>query len=321
LNIGGADPGGRRESYSLDKNGIPQTDLENYETGMSWFPGYAVDLETGARLYMAFGENSFLGSENGSDMLWNPTDNLISNAGTPLMGGMHPIYIFSCNQATINGFSPGFNMPPYIPSEAENDKTNKLLAKLKEVEGGSSSARRQYYGSLTWIAYPLANNGYKIDPIKGLVTDAVIKLRINKEYKNYVCTGENGGKPMYSWSMDEISTQVGQSRALEDVLDLINIVPNPYYAFSEYEQSRLDTKVKITNLPEKCTVSIYTTSGKLVRTFKKDSPVTSLDWDLTNHKAIPVAGDVYLIYVEVPDIGTRVLKFFGGMRQVDLQGI
>jgi flagellar hook assembly protein FlgD len=126
---------------------------------------------------------------------------------------------------------------------------------------------------------------------------------------------------MYSWSMDEISTQIGQSRALEDVLDLINVVPNPYYAFSEYESTRLDTRVKITNLPEKCTVSIYTTSGKLVRTFKKDSPVTSLDWDLTNHKSIPVAGDVYLIYVEVPDIGTRVLKFFGGMRQVDLQGI
>lgn len=321
LNIGGAEPGGRRKSYSLDKNGIPQTDLENYETGMSWFPGYAVDLETGARLYMAFGENSFLGSENGSDMLWNPTDRLLSKTETPLMGGMHPIYVFSCNQATINGFSFGFNMPPYIPSEAENDKTNKLLAKLKEVEGGSSSARRQFYGSLTWITYPLANNDYKIDPIKGLPTDVIIKLRINKEYKNYVCTGENGGKPMYSWSMDEISTQVGQSRALEDVLDLINIVPNPYYAFSEYERTRLDTKVKITNLPEKCTVSIYTTSGKLVRTFKKDSPVTSLDWDLTNHKAIPVAGDVYLIYVEVPDVGTRVLKFFGGMRQVDLQGI
>jgi hypothetical protein len=46
-----------------------------------------------------------------------------------------------------------------------------------------------------------------------------------------------------------------------------------------------------------------------------------LDWDLTNNKAIPVAGDVYLIYVEVPGVGTKVLKFFGGMRQVDLQGI
>jgi hypothetical protein len=109
--------------------------------------------------------------------------------------------------------------------------------------------------------------------------------------------------------------------ALQDALDMINVVPNPNSAFSEYERTILDTRVKITNLPEKCTVRIYTTSGKLVRTFKKDSEVTSLDWDLTNNKAIPVAGDVYLIYVEVPGVGTKVLKFFGGMRQVDLQGI
>jgi hypothetical protein len=159
-------------------------------------------------------------------MLWNPTDNLISNAGTPLMGGMHPIYIFSCNQATINGFSPGFNMPPYIPSEAENDKTNKLLAKLKEVEGGSSSARRQFYGSLTWIAYPLANNGYKIDPIKGLPTDVIIKLRINKEYKNYVCTGENGGKPMYEWENNlTLSLNIDKNK-VKSTESLI-VYPNP----------------------------------------------------------------------------------------------
>jgi hypothetical protein len=321
LNVGAAKPGARRNSYSVSKTGAIQTDTNIYKIGMGWFPGYAVDLETGARLYMAFGENSFLGGENGSDMIWNPTDRVVSNVGTPLMGGMHPIYVFSCDQAKINGYTSGFDMPAYIPSVAENDATNELLIKLREVEKNNSTSRRQFYGSLTWIAYPLANQGYELDPVKGLPTTATIKLRINKEYKNYTCTGLNAGKPMYSWSMDKIATQVGQSKALQEVLDMINVVPNPYYAFSEYERSRLDTRVKITNLPEKCTVSIYTTSGKLVRTFKKDSPVTSLDWDLTNHKAIPVAGDVYLIYVEVPDIGTRVLKFFGGMRQVDLQGI
>ena len=106
-----------------------------------------------------------------------------------------------------------------------------------------------------------------------------------------------------------------------EALKLINIVPNPYYAYSEYERNRLDTRVKITNLPEKCTVTIYTVNGKLVRTYKKDSAETYVDWDLNNHKAIPVAGGVYLIHIEVPGIGERVLKFFGGMRQVDLQNL
>jgi hypothetical protein len=121
--------------------------------------------------------------------------------------------------------------------------------------------------------------------------------------------------------MDEIATVLGSNDQLKEALEMINVVPNPYYAFSEYERTRIETKVKITNLPEKCTVKIYTTNGKLVRTFFKDSPVTSLDWDLTNAKAIPIASGIYLIHVDVPEVGEKVLKFFGGMRQVDLQGI
>jgi len=121
--------------------------------------------------------------------------------------------------------------------------------------------------------------------------------------------------------MADIATTIGSKDQLADALKLINVVPNPYYAFSEYERNRLDTKVKITNLPEICTVKIYSSNGKLVRTFKKDSPITSLDWDLNNHKGIPVASGVYLIHVDVPEVGEVILKFFGGMRQIDLQGI
>jgi hypothetical protein len=319
LNVGAAKPGARRNSYSVSKTGAIQTDTNIYKIGMGWFPGYAVDLETGARLYMAFGENSFLGGENGSDMIWNPTDRVVSNVGTPLMGGMHPIYVFSCDQAKINGYTSGFDMPAYIPSVAENDATNELLIKLREVEKNNSTSRRQFYGSLTWIAYPLANQGYELDPVKGLPTTATIKLRINKEYKNYTCTGLNAGKPMYSWSMDKIATQVGQSKALQEVLDMINVVPNPYNAFSDYERNKIDNRVKITNLPERCIISIYTTNGKLVKRIEKDSPITYQDWTLTNHANIPVASGVYLIHIEVPNIGDRILKAFIAMRMVDLQ--
>jgi len=126
---------------------------------------------------------------------------------------------------------------------------------------------------------------------------------------------------MYSWSTDDIATVFDDNAEATSALDLINVVPNPYYAYSEYERSRLDTRVKITNLPEQCTVKIYSTNGKLVRTFKKDNPITSVDWDLNNHKNIPVAGGVYLIHIDVPGVGEKVLKFFGGMRQIDLQGI
>ena len=279
LNVGGAAPGALRESPSVNKEG----EEDGTGTGMGWFPGYAIDLESGARLYMAFGENSFLGTQNGADMVWNPSENVVSNAGTPLMGGVHAVYVFSYMQKTINAFNPGFDCPAYIPSQAENNATHAIYQKWLEVQGNSTQAKRELYGSLSWIAYPRLVSGFNL-----LDTDVTIKLRINKEYKNYVGTGENGGKPMYSWSMDDIATITNSTDQLSEALAMINVVPNPYYAFSEYERTRLETRVKVTNLPEVCTVKIYTVNGKLVRTFKKDSPITSVEWDL-NFKGIPVA--------------------------------
>jgi hypothetical protein len=312
LNIGGAKPGQMRLSSSVDKNGNP----DGSGTGMGWFPGYAVDLESGARLYMAFGENSFHGADNGADMIWNPTDRIFDQSFGPVFGGVQPIYVFSYKQSTINDYPLAYDFPAYIPSEGENNSSNHAYVKMLEVEANNTVSKREFYGSLSWVAYPMLEDDQTLNS-----TDVTIRLRVNKEYKDFVGSGENGGKPMYSWSMDDISTQTASHDQLVDALKMINVVPNPYYAFSEYERSRLDTRVKITNLPERCTVRIYTTNGKLVRTFKKDSPITSLDWDLNNWKGIPVAGGVYLIHVEVPDVGEVVVKFFGGMRQVDLQGI
>ncbi|MCR9174038.1 MAG: T9SS C-terminal target domain-containing protein [bacterium] len=315
LNVGGAEPGAMRASPSVDKEGNPQSG----STGMGWFPGYAIDLETGARLYMAFGENSFLASENGADMLWNPTDQLVDNSGAPLMGGMHPVYVFSKDNAAINNFSQGYDFPEYIPSQASNDGQNHARTMMLDVMANNTASKRYFYSSISWVAYPMASPNYEIDP-RNLPTDVTIKLRVSKEYKNYVATGENAGSPKYSWNMETVATELGSQDRLAESLKLINIVPNPYYAYSEYERNRLDTRVKITNLPEFCTVKIYTVNGKLVQTIRKDNPLTYADWNLTNHANVFVASGVYLVHVDVPGVGERVLKAFIGMRQVDLQG-
>jgi flagellar hook assembly protein FlgD len=102
-----------------------------------------------------------------------------------------------------------------------------------------------------------------------------------------------------------------------NVLDIINIVPNPYYGYSAYEKKALDNVVKITNLPEKCTITIYTLNGTLVRKFNKSDPKTSLDWDLKNHNSGPVASGMYIIYINVPDVGEKTLKWFGVLRPTD----
>jgi len=305
LNIGDAPAGTPRRSQSVGKDGKPDG---TGTTGMGWFPGYAIDVETGVRLHMAFGENSFLGKENGSDMLWNPTSNLGDPAFAPLMGGQHAIYVFGYN---ISGdVDPTRNCPYYDPA---NISTNWVYDKYMSA---SNADYTDIYANLAWVCNPILKSGKSL-----LSTDAKIRVRVNKEYNDYVATGLNEGRPMYGWSMDDVSTAIGSADVLKNALDIINVVPNPYYAFSEYERNRLDTRVKITNLPEVCTIKIYNVSGKLIRTYKKDSPVTSLDWDMKNSKGIPIASGVYLIHVEIPDIGERILKFFGGVRQIDLESI
>ena len=108
---------------------------------------------------------------------------------------------------------------------------------------------------------------------------------------------------------------------MAEALKMINIVPNPYLAYSEYERNRLDSRIKITNLPERCYISIYNMQGKLVKDFKKDNPNTYQDWLLINNVGIPISSGIYLVRVEIPGVGARVLKAFIAIRQQDLQNL
>ena len=304
LNIGEAKPGARRKSSSVKKDGTPDSG-----TGMGWFPGYAIDVETGARLYMAFGENSFLANDGGADMIWNPSSEEFSSIGNPKLGGMQAFYVFSYKSKTINGNSSVHDLGAY-------DENNHELEQLyTAMEGGDFSAVGKITSALTWIGFPLLQSGQEL-----LSTDVRIKLRINKTYKDFVVSNRNDGRPMYGWNMTEYATQTGQDETLAEALKAINIVPNPYYARSEYERSKIDTRAKLTNLPEQCNIRIYSTNGRLVREYRKDSKLTYLDWDLNNHAGIPVASGIYLIHIEVPGIGERILKFFMAAREVDLHG-
>ncbi|MFN5983180.1 MAG: T9SS type A sorting domain-containing protein [Fluviicola sp.] len=295
LTIGNAQKGTLRKSPSVDKFG----NNDGSGQGMGWFPGYAIDVEKGIRLQMAFGENSMYQSQNGADMLWNPTATLADQNGNYFMGGQHTIYVFGENIG--NSGCPGY------------DENNLFIA--QKLATTSSSEYLRAYRNLMWVMQPRLNSDYSL-----LETEARVRVRINKEYTKYAATGLNNDRPLYGWSMKDYRTSTNDGGAVVSALDLINVVPNPYYAYSEYERNKVDTRVKITNLPTKCTVSIYTISGKLVERFEKDTEITFLDWKLTNSIGIPVASGIYLIHVSVPGVGERVIKSFIGMRQLDVQG-
>ncbi|MFD1553061.1 T9SS C-terminal target domain-containing protein [Putridiphycobacter roseus] len=293
--VGGADVLELREQLSVNKDGIPVSDGDK---SMGWFPGYAININTGKRLNMAFGENSWLAGENGNDMIWNPSTNITNTTGEPLMGGMHYVYVFDAVD----------DMPEY--DQGQYIKTN--LSKKTE-EG-----HKAVFEYCTWIAAPLANEFHTI-----LESDVAIKIRLSKPYTYREETkASNKGMPKYKFTITENErVQTDVLDELADKLNLINIVPNPYYAYSLYEETRLDKVVKITNLPKVCKIRIFTVSGQFIREFNKASDITSIDWDLTNTAGIPIASGVYIIHIEVPGVGEKVLKWFGTSRKPDFDNL
>ena len=126
---------------------------------------------------------------------------------------------------------------------------------------------------------------------------------------------------------------------LDEALAEINVVPNPYMAYSDYETSSFSNTVKITNLPAQCVVTIYSLDGRFIRQYtrnevgKPNSPprtlppvavnqiVPDIEWNLKNFAGIPIASGVYLIHVDAPGLGERVIKWFGVSRQFDPSGL
>lgn len=293
-----------RQSPSVDQDGNPDG---SGTLGMGWFPGYAVNIETGERLNIMFGENSFLAQDRGTDMIWNPTSHTRDFLNT-YFGGGHYIYIMGHNGDTDND-APAYDEGAWIHQRLSGNNYTP-----------SDIDKRNVYKDVMWVNMPLG-----VDNKALLATEVTYKIRVTRPYRKgfnnatwETGSPQNGNLPMYTFSTGDLFTVNDDLTAATDALDLINVVPNPYYAYSGYEANQLQTTVKITNLPQKCVVSIYTVNGMLIRQFKKDEPRTSIDWDLKNTTGIPIAGGVYLIHIDVEGVGEKVIKFFGALRPVDL---
>jgi hypothetical protein len=98
--------------------------------------------------------------------------------------------------------------------------------------------------------------------------------------------------------------------AKQDVEKLVNVYPNPYYGFNRLESNRYTRFVTFTHLPPQATIRIFTLAGVLVRTIEKDDETQFATWDLQNESGLPAASGIYLVHVDMPQLGkTKILKF------------
>lgn len=293
-----------RKGSSVDKMGNP----DGTGTGMGWFPGYAINVETGERLNIVFGEDSKLISQNGRDMKWNP----VTNYNDSSFGGKHYIYIVGHVKDSIKtgGTYTKYECPAYDGGAWIQ----------QQLMTNNDANRRIVYRNMFYVTIPILAKGHQL-----LSTDCKVRIRISKPYEknyalkhNYASVSENNNFPMYKFSLKGLKTTYTEEK-LENDLDLISVVPNPYFAYSSYEFDQLDNRVKIINLPKKCTVKIYNLNGTLVRDFTKDDESSfSIEWDLKNKAGLKVSSGMYLIHVKADGLGERVVKWYGVLRPTDL---
>jgi hypothetical protein len=91
-------------------------------------------------------------------------------------------------------------------------------------------------------------------------------------------------------------------------LEKVNAVPNPYFGASPLEKEITEAFITFTRLPKECTVRIFTIAGDLVRTLYKNDDSPYLRWDLRNDAGVPVASGIYIVHIDAPGIGSKVLK-------------
>ncbi len=407
-----------RRVPSVDKNGIPYgasgcntADAAlTSTTGMGWFPGYAINIETGERLNVAFGEDSYQTSNQGDDMMWNPT----SSSDFPYaytMGGKHFVYVFGnsvegklnidvADNPTLSDFATLQDQPFGAGTYDNGNKVYSQLAgffncvrtnTVSVVNGSRLTPFAAIERDIMWVSMPMTAPGYSFKNPKDMPCDVRVQLNVSKPYRygyagmmktdeqnclyntlanatysvganrlfaltsytqlpsNVKASPANNNFPLYSFSTTDLAALYNSKDVAKNSLDLIKVVPNPYYGSSSYETNRIDSRVRITNLPNKCTIKIFSLNGTLIRTIKRDvsdletaytkpaygdgSNVSSasgndinalkrvpyVDWDLKNQNNISVASGLYIFYIDVPGVGEKIIKWFGVMRPLDLQ--
>ncbi len=294
-------------------NNTPVYSESASDAGMSWFPGYAIDQGTGKRLNIVFGEDSYLASDNGNDMIWNPSANMFSQfSGSILFGGKHAVYVFA----------------------TQYDSDRVFMANVRASNPNISLTSLKYaYSGIAWVGIPTLNPSLSLTSLAdGIIpTTTKLRFRVTRPYAPYEAVDPTTlttvpvasvtpTNPYYTFSTSNLApSHLSDTSNRSALLSRIYAVPNPYYGYSGYEQNRFDTKVRIINLPAVANINIYTLDGALIRSLSKNDPGTSyIDWDIRNSAGLPIASGMYLMDVKAEGIGETVIRWFGATRPIDV---
>jgi hypothetical protein len=126
-------------------------------------------------------------------------------------------------------------------------------------------------------------------------------------------------KPFFTGDFFTITTKAlyTNNALVSGQLAKIAVVPNPYVGYASWEPKTIyatgrgDRKIDFINLPQKCTIRIYTVAGSLVKTLNKESGALNgaLSWNLVSDDGTDVAYGLYIYHVDAAELGTHIGRF------------
>jgi hypothetical protein len=106
----------------------------------------------------------------------------------------------------------------------------------------------------------------------------------------------NSPDDVFMFSADGISTSHASAS-----LSNIKVVPDPYYAYATlWEVNEGESVLQFQNLPNRCTIRIYTLSGDLVKTLEHVNDTGTEEWNMQNADQRLIVSGIYLYHVESP---------------------
>ena len=208
---------------------------------MGWFPGYAINVVTGERLNIMFGEDSRFIQHNGADMMWNPTD--VDQEGTQnyVFGGRHFIYVLNAteqpffdiinnrNSVVVNYKTPSYDagrwavtmlrsldrLMKFIPST----DVDRLRVNRGVLDGESTTLIPQrdsaslLFASVAWVNMPLVSPRFQFKNPMDIPCDITFNIDVNSPYGRYLSTNgsavrlfpdanvQNDNYPMYMFEL------------------------------------------------------------------------------------------------------------------------
>ena len=124
-----------------------------------------------------------------------------------------------------------------------------------------------------------------------------------------------GGELADIFSFETLSACVDSKDEKKEMRE-IAVVPNPYVCAASWEQNhnrigRGPRNIDFINLPQRCTIRIFSFSGDLVKTIEHNSGIDNgaESWNLRSKDGLDVAFGVYFYHVESPGVGEFIGKF------------